>query len=414
LKILIWSQYYWPEEFHINDVASRLVRCGDSVSVFTGKPNYPTGRFFEGYFGAGIVTEKRDGITIFRVPIFPRKTGIRNRAINYLSFFFSGLLFPYRVLKGHKFDVILAFGVSPLPGCLPALIYGKVTGVPCSVWVQDLWPESIVVSGLKVPRPLKFILSFPSWILFRYADQVLVQSRAFIRNVLSYNGVNRSRVHYHPNSYEIQHVAGEPLDGDWVYRLSRSFSVVFTGNIGSAQNCDLFLRAAEMLKDHSEICFFLIGEGSEHERVSNEVRTRCLPNVVLPGRISRSSIEEVFKAADILILSLTSADGVCETVPSKLQAYLSAGKPIILGGKGECARIILEAGCGFVCSPSDEKGFAESILKVYSLDASQRNVMGERGRSYFVEHFSSDKLLQQLRAHLSQIIPAPLFSEALE
>ena len=209
MRLLIWSQYFWPENFIINPLAKALRRLDAEVSVLTGKPNYPDGKVFDGYRASGLGYDRFGQIDVFRVPVIPR--GKRSRfglALNYLSFILSAFFFAPVLLRKKRVDVIFVYAPSPLLQALPALALGFFRRVPVVLWVQDLWPESLAATKLVTNRWLLKAVRSCVRIIYKHVDLVLVQSEAFI-GPISCLGVNREKIVYFPNPAEEIRSEGE-------------------------------------------------------------------------------------------------------------------------------------------------------------------------------------------------------------
>ena len=122
MRILVVTQYFWPESFIINQLSQTLIAQGHQVVVLTGKPNYPEGEIYSNYKQTGIQRDWLDDVEVIRVPLRPRKSGsAKNLFLNYISFIWSGLLrFPFLV-KNREFDVIFVFAPSPITSVIPAI-----------------------------------------------------------------------------------------------------------------------------------------------------------------------------------------------------------------------------------------------------------------------------------------------------
>ena len=184
MRILLFSQYFWPESFRINDVAKTLCEQGHQVDVVTGKPNYPIGKIFDGIKLLGYQLDIYKNIIIHRIPLIPRGNGRIRLALNYVSFIISGVLFSPWLLRTKKFDVIFVYGVSPILQAIPAIFLGWLKGIPVVLWVQDLWPESLSATGyIKNKIVIKLVRHVVRFI-YRHVDLLLVQSQAFIDPVI--------------------------------------------------------------------------------------------------------------------------------------------------------------------------------------------------------------------------------------
>ena len=179
MKVLLVSQYFWPESFQINSIVARLVRDGHQVDVLTGKPNYPQGRIYPGYRAWGCSTESHQGATIHRIPLAPRKTGAARLAANYLSFVVTGLLFGPWMLRRFEADVIFVYAPSPLLQALPAIWLAKWKRRKLVLWVLDLWPEILSATGHVNNRIVLGLVERLVRYIYRKTDLILVQSPGF-------------------------------------------------------------------------------------------------------------------------------------------------------------------------------------------------------------------------------------------
>jgi glycosyltransferase involved in cell wall biosynthesis len=399
MKILVVSQYFWPEGFSINAVAKTLLEKGAKVEVLTGKPNYPGGRVFNGYRAWGCQQETNQGVSINRIPLLARGNGGWRLALNYLSFVLSGLLFAPWVLRKKKFDVIFVYATSPILQAIPAIFIGWLKGCPVVVWVQDLWPESLSATGY-VQNPIA--LGLVGWVvrfIYRHADLLLVQSRAFEPPVraLAFD----TPVVYYPNSVDdsfAKPVAGETPS---VNGLGKGFSVMFAGNIGAAQAVGVITEAALLLKNYPDIHFVVLGDGSAREWMLNEARRHELTNLHLPGRFPMETMPGFMQQASVLLVTLTDRPIFAATVPNKIQAYMAAGRPIIACLNGEGARLVIEAEAGLATPAEDAAALVDTILHLYGLTPDEREKMGENGRRYYKKHFDHNYLVDELIRHLS-------------
>ncbi|WP_193337150.1 glycosyltransferase family 4 protein [Devosia beringensis] len=400
MRILVSTQYYWPEAFVINDLTKLLTDRGHVVTVLTGKPNYPQGNIYSGYRAWGVTREQHQGVEVVRVPLVARGQQSRLRlALNYLSFLAAAATLGPWALRKHTFDIILVYGVSPLLQALPAVLLAKMHKVPLVVWVQDLWPESLSATGYMRNRWALKLISSVVRIIYRASDRVLVPSEAFRTPVEHY--ASPDRIFYYPNAYVDQPV-GEASFGaqTLAQRLERVFSVVFAGNLGSAQALDTVINAAATLAHRKDIAFFLVGSGSEAERVRGEIERLGLLNIVLCGRFAPEDMGAILPAAGCLLVTLKAEPIFSYTIPSKVQAYLAAGRPIIAALDGEGARIIEQAGAGLTVAAENAPALARAIEKMADTPEVVRNAMGKSGRSYYEQHFTADELADALVAHL--------------
>jgi glycosyltransferase involved in cell wall biosynthesis len=402
VRILIVSQYFWPESFRINELVKTLAEKGIEVDVLTGKPNYPEGRIHSGYRMGGCQVESWSGATLYRVPLIPRGgKGALRLGINYLSFIFSGLLVGPWLLKGRSYDAIFVYGVSPIFQAIPALLLGWLKRSPVLVWVQDLWPESLKATGY-VDNPR--VLAFFGWMVGRvymHADVLLAQSRAFLPFI---NALAPGKtVRYYPNSVDDTFGAPSTVALPQIPALDQGFPVVFAGNIGVGQAVEVIVEAACLLQGHTDIRFVVIGDGSRRDWMCEQVKARGLTNLHLPGRYPVETMPGLMQKAGALLVSLADEPIFAATVPNKVQAYLASGKPIVASLNGEGARLVDEAHAGLTCPAVDAKALADAVLRLFQMTAEERAILGENGRRYFKDHFDHNVLTDQLIGHFKAV-----------
>lgn len=397
MKVLLLSQHFWPEAFRINEVAQSLVEQGCEVTVLTGKPNYPEGEVFPGYRIGGVQRERLNGYEIVRVPLLPRGAGgARRLAQNYLSFLLCASVLGPWALRGRSFDVVFVYGTSPILQAIAGIVLKWIKRAALVTWVQDLWPDSLEMTGFVKNRyVLNAVALLVRWI-YRGCDRLLVQSHAFLGPVRTMAG--STPVDYHPNPGD-REGPSDPLSAP-ALRLDReSFNVVFAGNLGTVQALDTILEAAEYLGPDSPIRWWLIGSGARSPWLTEQVAVRGLKRVMLPGRFQPAQMPAILAQADALLVSLCKGAAMSLTIPSKVQAYLAAGRPLLAALDGEGARVVEEAGAGLVSPAEDAKALAAAALQLQRMPEEQRQRLGVAGRLYYEQHFAPEKLAQALIVH---------------
>ncbi len=407
MNLLVWSQYFWPEQFRINDVVQAISKKGIKPTILTGKPNYPGGEIFQGYRTLGVQREKYLGVDILRIPLLPRGNSSAKRLfLNYLSFILSGYCIAPFSLRRRKVDVILVYATSPLLQALPSIFLAKLKRAPLVVWVQDLWPESLEATGFVKNRWLLWIVERVVRYIYASATSILIQSEGF-RPFIDRLVKNKEKIFFCPNSSE----DFKALDALSTKRhkiaedIETHFSILFTGNIGSAQSCETIVAAAEKLQAYPTIKFYLIGSGSQFTSIALDIKRRHLTNVIMTGQLSSEEMPSLFAVSSALLVSLRDNSTLSATIPSKLQSYLSAGKPIIASLNGETARIVEEAKAGLACPAEDADALAEAVLCLYKMTPQERSLLGENGYQYFKAHFSSPKSINTLISYLQKALP---------
>jgi len=396
MKILLLSQYFWPETFLINSLTARLVSVGHTVEVLTGQPNYPQGRIYPGYHAWQCKTESYKGAMLHRIPLFPRASGGLRLALNYLSFILSSMVFGPWALRKRDVDVVLVYAPSPLLQALPAIFLGWLKRKRVVLWVQDLWPESLSATGyVRNPAILKGIEHIVRFI-YRHIDLILVQSEAFVEPVRKL--APRTRIAYLPNSIDDSFALR--VEADSV--ADNKFTVLFAGNMGTAQAVDCIIGAAEILRTYPDIRFELVGDGSQWAWLRDEVARKGLVNVHLPGRRPVEEMPKLMQQSSALLVTLRAEKIFEYTVPSKVQAYMACGRPIIAAINGEGARIIRESGAGLAVPAEDAHALAQAILDLRSLPAARREAMGVAGHAFYLKHYREESVVKSLLEYLQQ------------
>lgn len=405
MKVLIVSQYFWPENFRINDLAAGLVERGHEVSVLTGEPNYPGGQFFPGYGFFKKTREVYKGARILRVPLLPRGNGSGMRlALNYFSFALSASALSPFLCRG-KFDLIIVCQLSPVTVGLPALFLKKLKNVPILFWILDLWPESLSATGaVRSENVLSQVDKLVRYI-YRGCDKIVVASKGFLPSVRS-KGVDAERIGYFPNWYEPEYGSDRTDAGERQQpTLPQGFRIMFAGNIGVAQDFGTILTAAEMLKPYPEIHWVIVGDGRHFEWVREEVKLRDLTDRVhLLGRHAPEAMLGFFAQADTMLVTLKRDPAFALTVPGKIQSYMACGRPIVAALDGEGGRMIEESGAGLTSPAEDVDALAASVLTMYRMPKQEREAMGTRGKEYCEEHFEREMLIDRLEGWMRELI----------
>jgi glycosyltransferase involved in cell wall biosynthesis len=399
MKVLVATQHFWPETFRITEVVQSLRDAGCEVTVLTAQPNYPEGVVQKGYSAWSLRTEVRDGLTICRVPLIPRGNGSAKRLVlNYLSFILSASVFGPWLLRGRSFDVVLCYATSPIFQAVPAVWIARLKGARLATWVQDLWPETLRATGFVRNRALLAAVAVGVRWLYRRNDLLLAQSHAFVPAVRALAGP--TPVAYHPNPGELA-FSRPPDEAACPLRLEPGFNVLFTGNLGTVQALPTVLAAAELLKGEEDVRFVLVGSGRLSAWLAEEIARLGLRNVRLAGRFDPVHMPAILDQASAVLVSLVRDPIMSQTVPSKMQAYLAAARPIIACLDGEGARVALESGAGVACAAEDAKGLAAVVRGLRDLDPEARRRMGESGRAYYQKHFEPESQARRLIRLLS-------------
>ena len=399
-NILFVTQNFYPETFGINDIVSDMARRGFNVDVLTGLPNYPMGRFYDGYgiFKRG--SKHYNGARLFRCAVFPRlknsKIGI---SLNYASFAIFATFKLIR-LAFRKYDKVFVYEPSPLFQAIPGLIAAKLKRCDKIIYVLDIWPESVYsVVDIK-NKAFRRMLKKYSDRTYRKFDRVLVTSRGFVPQFEA-AGIESSKITYIPQ-WSIP-MAQSGADEEIMGRFIDTFNVVFTGNVGIPQNLGILAEAAQKLADYKDIRYIIVGDGDYLSDFRKLVLDMRLEDVfVFEGRKPQDKMAGYYEIAGCLFASLKKIELFTKIIPAKIQAYMQSGKPVLCSITGEGAQVVDEAGCGLTSDAGDAQALAENILKLYNMSEDARERMGEKGIDYSKEHFEREKLLDQIAQILAQ------------
>jgi len=396
MKILVVTQYFWPENFRINDLVDGLISVGHEVTVLTGKPNYPAGKYFSGYGVFSKNTEYRNGVRIFRVPLIPRGEGGAIRLVlNYISFVvFGTLLAPFYCVG--DYDTVFVYEPSPITVGIPARFIGWLKKAPVFFWVQDLWPESLVATNTTSNKYIiSIVRALAGWI-YRGCDQVLIQSKAFSESIKSF-GINDNRIKYFPNfAEELYKPKSCNLEHSPV-ALPNGFIAMFAGNIGVAQDFETILSAAEISMSNKNVHWVIVGNGRKFDWLKEEIGKRRLDsNFHLLGRHPIESMPDFFACADVMLVSLKKEPIFSLTIPAKVQSYMACAKPIIASLDGEGARTIIEANAGIAVGAESPNELAKAVISMAGMDRQERVRMGENALEYYNQFFDRGILINKL------------------
>jgi colanic acid biosynthesis glycosyl transferase WcaI len=404
LRILVVSQYFWPENFRVNDLVKEWGRRGHQVTVLTGIPNYPTGKVFDAYQAQPSAFATYEGAKVVRVPMVPRGSGGLRLMLNYLSFVLAGGIFgPWR-LRGKPADVIFVFGPSPVTVGLPAVWLGKIKKAPVVFWALDLWPETLAAIGVvRSPRVLGWVGLLVRYIYNR-CTLVLGQSKGFLGSIARYCD-DKAKIRYFPSWEEDVFMDNSVKPAPEVPEWSDGFTVVFAGNIGEAQDMPAVLDAAERLKDNVHVRWVIVGDGRKSDGVRAEVvRRRLDKQVIFPGRFPVERMPSFYAHADALLVSLKRDPIFSMTIPGKVQSYLIAGIPLLGMLDGEGAAVIRDAQAGLTCEAGDGAGLAQAVLDLAAMSTAVRMRMGLNGRKYAQLEFGRTQLMDRMEALLAEAV----------
>lgn len=397
IKVVLLTQWFDPEPtFKGLAFARELVGKGFEVEVVTGFPNYPGGKVYDGYRMRLLQREVIDGVQITRLPLYPSHDGSALRRIgNYVSFAASSLFYGLFMLK--RPDVIYAYH-PPLTVGMTASLLRLIRRIPVVYDIQDMWPDTLRATGmLGNERLLSAISRFCDWV-YRRVDRIVVLSPGF-RRLLIERGVPPEKLDVIYNWCDEAALQAAPVaspdsapDGQ--------FRVVFAGNMGKAQALSAVVEAAELLStERAEVRFVLVGSGIEVDSLKQLVAKKRLENVVFVPRVPMNEVGAILASADALLVHLKDDPLFAITIPSKTQAYMAIGKPLLMAVRGDAAELVQQAACGVTAIPEDARSVADAVIRLANLAALEREEMGERSRVFYQRELSLAVGAERFAAH---------------
>lgn len=401
MKILIVTQYFYPENFKSNDLAFELQKRGHEVTVLTGLPNYPAGKLYRGY---GFFKNRKQTINevkVIRSLLLPRgKGGGLRLFLNYFSFAFFASVKALFLSFSKRYDAIIVHEPSPITQYYPALLLNKIQRTPVYFWVLDLWPESLqTAGGIKS----KFVLTIFRNMVIRFyenAEKILISSKGFRKSILE-KGNFDSKIEYFPNWAEDAVAEGRtnyPLPS-----LPEGFTVMFAGNVGEAQDMENILKAAHEIKGYENIKWIIVGDGRKMQYVRDFIDHHKLHGTVFTvGKFPLEAMAAFFETADVMLVSLKDDPIFNLTVPAKVQAYMSAGKPVVAMINGEGAELVQDSKCGHTVPAGDFRALAQAVLQLSAAPQSELEFMGANGRNYYLKHFKLQQCITKLESIMAK------------
>tara|TARA_B110000196_G_scaffold38599_1_gene29111 strand:- start:6436 stop:7674 length:1239 start_codon:yes stop_codon:yes gene_type:complete len=403
MRILIVTQYFWPENFRINDLVLKLKNRGHVLTILTGKPNYPSGKIYMDFKKNPENFQEYCGVEVIRAPILARSSGFFRLGLNYLSFLIGATFFGTWSLQKKSFDLIFVYGPSPITVALPAIFLARIKKIPVVFWVLDLWPESLSAVGAVHSKNILKLTGCLVRVIYKNCTLVLGQSQSFVSRIALYCK-DKSKIRYYP-SWAEDIFNSKPSKAPEVPIKTNSFNIVFAGNIGESQDMPAILDAAQILKSNSNIRWLIIGNGSKYKWLQAEVTRRNLESQILTlGRYPIERMPSFYAHADALLVTLKKEPVFSLTIPAKLQSYLMAGIPVLGMLDGEGAKLINDAKAGISSPASDPEALASSVLQMISKSSSERDEMGRRGSEHIKKQFNRSLLISKLEDFFNEAI----------
>ena len=393
MKILIVTQYFWPENSRVTDIAESLQKEGNDVTVLTGLPNYPEGYIYDGYKKGKKRVQIRNGVNIIRAKLIERRHDVLHRLLNYYSF-------PYYASKLAKklsadFDVVLAMEESPIMLVKPAIVYAKKHNKPLIMYEMDLWPESLLAGGIKKNSFIYKHYKKVSAKIYSEFDKIIVSTKEHIPYIKELQNCGDLDIDYLAQYADT--VFEESNFGD---EDNGVIDLMFAGNIGKAQSVEAIIRAASLLKDDARFKFHIVGSGSEFENVkklSNELK---IDNVIFYSKKPLEDMPELYKLADAMLVTLEDKPYANMTIPGKVQSYMAVGKPVAGSINGSCANFIINNQIGYTCSSGDYEALANLIK---GLDIKELREIGKHSKYVYLKKYRKELFINRLIEELNKL-----------
>jgi len=398
-RTLIVCQHFWPESFRVNDVADFLINKGQEIEVLCGMPNYPSGKFYDGYSYTKKRVQIHNKVNIRRVFEIPRGNNTNFRIfLNYISFPIASLFHVPRMLF-RKIDRVLIFTYSPVYMAIAGIVIGKLKRKEITIYVLDLWPENLL-SVLKIKNKfLLWLVTTTSHWHYRQADKIMVLSESMKTRIIEVTKLPPEKVIILPQVCE-KIYEKEITDPSLVTRFKGKFNILFTGNISPAQSFETIVDAARRVraKGIEDINWIIVGDGMSKKWLEDYVRKFNLEDIFyFEGQKPIEEIPKYTTIADLLVGCLVKSDFLEATLPAKLTSYIAAGRPIVIAMDGEARELVNNlARCGYACPTEDSAKLAENIMKIHGLSEKERSALGKNAKEYHFKNLERNLVLERL------------------
>ena len=394
MKILLVSQHFYPDNFRVNDIAKALVENGHQVTVLTSLPDYATGKVPADCKGRENREVEWNGVKVVRSFSIERRSGLVFRMLNYVSFFLSSTLKALSFKD--KFDVVMCYQTSPVLMANGAKAYAKKNKVPFFLYCLDLWPECLKAWHVGEGNPLFKLMTKYSTYIYNSADLVGVTSKPFMDYLNTVDKVPKDKMVYLPQHAEPLKLREKVQNDETVF--------AFGGNIGSVQNIECIIKAVSKIRDLNGYSVEIYGDGSELEsckKLSADLGTD--ERIKFFGRVDWETLKAKYENVDAFLLTLKPEGIIGQTVPAKLQEYMSGARPVIASIEGAAEEVIKESGCGICVGADDSDALAEA-MKDFVENREKYASCGEKGKAYFENNFTREKFISDLENHFNSIM----------
>jgi colanic acid biosynthesis glycosyl transferase WcaI len=386
-RLIMLTQWFEPEPTFKGLVFAReLKEKGFDVEVVTGFPNYPGGKVYDGFNIRLLQRETIGGIHLTRVPLYPsHDRSAFLRIVNYVSFFLSSTF--YLIFVARRADILYAYH-PPLTVGLAAAVAKLFRKTPTVVDIQDMWPDTLSATGMLNNKSiLKLVSRVCHWV-YRHVSHIVVLSPGF-RSLLIDRGVPNEKITVIYNWADEASISDLKTERPEAMRDATKFRLLFAGNLGRAQGLDTVLDAAKLVAvTNPAIVFNFLGGGLDVDRLTARAEAEKITNVSFLPKVPMTEVGNYLAAADCLLVHLRADPLFAITIPSKTQAYMAAGKPIIMAVDGDAANLVTDSGCGFIVSSENARSLADAVCNLYGKSPADRKEMGLAGRRYYEDQLS--------------------------
>lgn len=402
MRILILTQYFYPETFKSTEIGEELVRREHQVDVLAGIPNYPDGVYYKGY---GLFKKRKEivnGVRIYRCFQTPRgkKSSSIGLSLNFISFVISATLWVLFFFAWRKkYDAIITHEPSPITQIIPAIILGKIRNTPVYSWILDIWPDSMVSSiGEKRARFIKPILTSVTEWVYRNSKLILVSSKGMME-LVNRNHDYSDKLVYFPNWCD--DILSLPIEDS--VELPEGFKIMMAGNLNDGIGVDALVSLTDRLKDLQNLWFVFVGGGTREQYLRDAFKEKGINNVVMTGRLPFKKMPALYRQADAMLITLkeTKLPHLRATVPLRIQSYMSAGKPILGMADGSSMNVINASGCGFCASAGDVENLASYIKDVVMSNMEEFDAKGENARNFYEKYYQMNSCISNLEHYIS-------------
>lgn len=383
-------------------IARALAERGHEIHVVTGYPIYPDGEVFDGYSLRLYSRELMDGMIVHRFPTYPSHDSTAfKRFANYCTYSIAGAIGAVAVTP--RLDCAFVYS-TPATAAFPGVTLRALRKVPFVVQIQDLWPQTVTASGMLGPRLSPYadrLLNPFCDLVYRSANRIAVTSPG-MAELIAARGINRGKITVVPNWADEESFRPVSRDQRMASQLGLTAKtvVMYAGNFGVMQDLTSVIHAAEQLQDLTDLQIALVGAGVMKRRLEQMVREKSLDNVVFVPPQPFDRMAEVLALGDAQLVTLKTETLFRSTTPSKLQANMAAGRPIIGAVAGDAAAVIEDSKAGFVATPGDATALAMAIRMFHQTSSEERSRMERNALAYYTREFSKDRVVARLEALL--------------